>query len=108
MYSFDAVLRVAVDNLDIFGTSFCPTEANAPLVVHSYAVLAQSVARQRFKSIAAQHFQLGETQRLVEHTKLAQRRVVNPRRQAPASFTAPDDLCLATPEADDHPCSLAL
>jgi hypothetical protein len=46
-----------VHNLDILGTGLRPAKANAPLVVNADAVLAFSVAVERFEAISGRRLQ---------------------------------------------------
>ncbi len=47
-----------IDDLHIFGASFCPPKANAPLIIDTNAVLPGSLAFEGFKAIARWHFQI--------------------------------------------------
>jgi hypothetical protein len=51
---------MVINNFNIFGTSFCPSKADAPLPVNTYAVLPGSIALERFQSITGRYSQILE------------------------------------------------
>jgi hypothetical protein len=51
---------MVINNFNIFGTSFCPSEADAPLPVNTDAVLPGSIALERFQSITGRYSQILE------------------------------------------------
>jgi len=52
---------VVIDNLDIFGTTISPVEANTPLVVDSDAEGATPRAVQSLKSVARRHAKINQS-----------------------------------------------
>ena len=54
------LLRMVVDDFDIFRPSVAPSKADTPLVVDANAVLAQSPPGQRLEAVAARRSQLRE------------------------------------------------
>ena len=72
-----------VDNFDFHGAALGPSKANAPLVVDANAVLALSVASQRFETMRRRNEEVGQPpgghDTLDPHTSAAQYR----RGQAP-------------------------
>lgn len=51
---------MVINDFNIFGTSFCPSEADAPLPVYTDAVLSGSIALERFQSITGRYSQVLE------------------------------------------------
>jgi len=51
---------MVINNFNIFGTSFCPSKADAPFSVNTYAVLPGSIALERFQSITGRYSQILE------------------------------------------------
>jgi hypothetical protein len=49
---------MVINNFNIFGTSFCPSKANATLPVNTDAVLPGSVAFERFQSVSWRYSQI--------------------------------------------------
>ena len=49
---------MVIYDFNIFGTSFCPSEADAPLPVYSDAVLSGSIALERFQPITGRYSQI--------------------------------------------------
>lgn len=63
---------VVVDYLDVVGVSILPTEADAPLLVDTNAVLASSLAFQLLKAIARWDSEVVQPVRCVHHHKFSQ------------------------------------
>src|SRR4051794_17802072 len=87
------ISSVVVDDLDMIRTSWCPFEANAPLLVDANAVLAGAVAFQGFEPVVRWH-QIGQHLGIVEHPQLTKRGLLNVVRQCPAKLALPDTLRL--------------
>jgi len=49
---------MVIYNFNIFRTSFCPSEADAPLPVNTDAVLSGSIAFERFQPITGGYSQI--------------------------------------------------
>jgi hypothetical protein len=72
---------VVVSDFNVVGISILPFETNAPLFVDSYAVLASSIALQRFQSITRQRLQIFQRSSSADDEQLAQRVYLNALRQ---------------------------
>jgi hypothetical protein len=57
---------MVIDDLDVDGASFLPTEADPPLIIDSYAVLARTVAAQRFEAVTRRNAQILEVCRCMQ------------------------------------------
>src|SRR5262245_10239620 len=97
-----ARLAVIIDDFDIPRSSGGPNEAYSPLIVYPNAVLPRPIAFERFETISGRHAQIVQLSRLIEQTELAQRHVLDIRRQMPAPLTTPYSRGLRIAEADDH------
>ncbi|KPF46613.1 hypothetical protein IP76_06520 [Rhizobium sp. AAP43] len=93
---------MVVDDPDIAWSSIMPVEANAPLVVDPYAVLAEPVTFQGFQPIAWRNAEVLQDPRVVDQTEFSQRNSLNVRRKLAASLTGPDALCFFIRKALDH------
>ena len=51
---------MVINDFNISGTSFCPSEADSPLPVYTDTVLSGSIALKRFKSITGRNSQIIE------------------------------------------------
>jgi hypothetical protein len=71
---------VVVDNFNILWTSSAPAEAEAPLVIDTYGVLAGAVALQAFKPVARWKSKVFRTLGGIEKQKLPLRRCTNARK----------------------------
>lgn len=82
---------MVINDLDIEGISIVPYEADSPLVVYSYAVLAFPGTFQLFKVIARRNLQVVETDGSMYLKQLSQRNALdfrgNPFRPAPVEDT---------------------
>jgi hypothetical protein len=52
MRAIASIASMVIDDLDQLGAAVAPDEANAPLIVYPYRVLAPTAARQSIQSIA--------------------------------------------------------
>src|SRR6185312_7111256 len=75
---------MVVDDFDIGRTSFCPNEADAPLVVDPDAHLPVAIAMQGLQTVAGRNTQVRQRFRLVEQTQLPQGDGLHVGRQAAA------------------------
>ena len=64
---------MVVDDLDIVRIAIVPYEAETPLVVDPYAVLASSIALERFEAIPGRHFQIIQSASDLELSQFAPR-----------------------------------
>jgi hypothetical protein len=62
-----------VDDLDIPWTIGRPNEADAELIVDSDAVLAGTIARERFQPVSRGYAQVGQLRGTVQHGELSHR-----------------------------------
>jgi hypothetical protein len=92
---------VIVNNFNIGGAYGSPLEANAPLGIDAYAVLAFAVAQHRFQHITRRRTQKPEGLRSVELGKFAfgywQKRLEPPR-----GLALKKRLCILAPERNNH------
>src|SRR5579883_3398658 len=100
--AFAGRLAVVVDDFDISWSSGGPDEANPPLIVDSNTVLAGSISFQGLEAISRWHPKVVHIKRRVEQAQLAQRHVLDIRRQPPAPLAIPDARRLCISEAQDH------
>jgi hypothetical protein len=96
------VSSVVVDDLDMVRSGGAPTEADAPLIVHSDAVLAGTVAGQSFEPVARWDSQVAEGLGGVKYQQLAQRRSLDGRIQTSRPFAAPDPFRVLVGERVEH------
>jgi hypothetical protein len=90
------------------GTSLCPYEADAPLLVDADAVLTRPVAFQRFEAIVRRHGEIAEQLGVVEHPKFPECGLLNILWQDAAEPALPDGLGFGGSKANDHPCYITL
>lgn len=69
---------------------FIPFKAHPPLIVDAYAPLSGTLAFQCLQPIVRRDTQIFDTLRVVQHTQLAPRHVLNLARQTARKFAAPD------------------
>ncbi len=62
-----------IDDLDQLGAAVAPDKAKAPLIVDPDAMLAATIAGERFKPVARRRAKVGKPGCRVEHVELAQR-----------------------------------
>ena len=83
---------MVIDKLDVMGAVCLPHEADAPLVVHSDAVLALSVALERLQTVTGGRPQILDVLRGVEHTQFTARGRLDVARDSPNRPAVPDGL----------------
>ena len=49
---------MVINDFNIFSTSFCPSEADAPLPVYTDAVLSGAIALERFQPVTGRYSQI--------------------------------------------------
>lgn len=86
-----------IDYLNVVGVALAPTKANSPLVVDANAVLAFSVAFQRFEPISRQRGKREQVRRRIQHVELSLRRTFN-RLEAANRFTTKEAFGIGAPE----------
>jgi hypothetical protein len=94
---------MVVDDFDILWSSGGPDDTYPPLIIDPDTVLPRPVAFERLKTISGGHAQIVQLSRLIEQAKLAQRYVLDIRRQMAAPLATPYSRCLRIAEANDHP-----
>ena len=93
---------MVVDNLNIVSISFCPGEADAPLVIDSNAVLARAIAREPFQAIAWGHPKIIQVLGSVEHGELSLGNALQVSRELARMPSTKDPLSLAVAKAANH------
>src|SRR5271165_2450522 len=93
---------VVVDDFDMIWTSWCPYEADAPLLVDADAVLAGAIALQGLEPVVRWHREVGQHLGVIEQPQFAQCGLLNVVRQSPAELATPDKFGLPGSEPDDH------
>ena len=93
---------MVVDELDLVGMAVDPLETDAPLIVHANAVLSGAIAAELFQLIATRDTEVGQPQRGVDVSQLAQHHAAKVRRVVPYRLTTPQALGIAIGEAPDH------
>jgi hypothetical protein len=91
-----------VGDLYLSGIGASPDEADAPLVVDAYAVLASPIAVKRFEPVTGRNAQEGEFHGGVDKLKFDKRALLNVGRQTARSSALPEALGFVVGEADDH------
>ena len=64
-------MSVAVNDLNVTGAFIGPDEADSPLLVDSYAVLARSIILQRLKAVARRQLQIVKNLRVGHANSMA-------------------------------------
>jgi hypothetical protein len=91
-----------VDNLDVFGPVWRPTETDAPLLVDPDAELSPAIALERLKLISWWRAQLVEAYRRIEHVKLARGYRLERSPLTWADAVPEESLSRPISEAPDH------
>jgi hypothetical protein len=91
-----------IGDFNVVGVAAFPAEADAPLLIDSYAELAGSIARQRFEPVRWRNAQIFGTARLTEHRELVQGALLNVHGQAFRSPLIPDFFGFRVRKALDH------
>src|SRR5215470_14871537 len=91
-----------VDDLDVFGPVWRPTETDAPLPVDPDAELLSTVALESLKLISWWRAQLVEAYRRIEHIKLACCYCLTSSPLTRANAIAEESLSRPISEAPDH------
>ena len=90
-----------IDDLDIRGTCWSPSEAHTPLIVDAHAHLALSTALQRLEPIARRHLQIIESTGNLQLSELASRDRLD-RREPAHALPRSQTLGLLVGERHDH------
>jgi hypothetical protein len=91
---------MVVSDFDVFGITFAPYEADAPLVVDSNRVLPSAIVFKSFEP-EAWPFELGQRRCSVQETELAQRDALE-GLESPDALLAEQPFRVLVPEAPDH------
>lgn len=85
---------MVINHLDVIDAIFAPLEADAPLLVDTYAVLSVTVAFQSFQSVRWRHTQIGKSGRSVKHDQLSLSNSLDVTGQSFNEATLKDCSCL--------------
>jgi hypothetical protein len=92
---------VVIHYLYVFGASFRPAKADAPLIIDANAVLPEAVALQCFKAIAQRHPQIIQAARDLKLSELSLRHGSDVYK-SPDALALGQRLCLGALERPDH------
>ncbi len=95
-------LRVVVDDLDVESIGRAPDEADAPLIVDADAVLACTVALERFEPIAGRNAQVGEGIGRIENDEFPKRDALKAGRQTTRATTLKERFRVGVAEGANH------
>jgi len=93
---------VIVDNLNVMGVPIFPPEANAPLVIHTNAVLAGTSSLQFLEPVPGWHSQVVQRIGGVQGNELSQHDSEQIRGKTPHWLALKQALCIPIREALDH------
>lgn len=93
---------MVVHDFDMVRIALMPAKADAPLVVNADAVLAFSVAFERFQPVRRRNPQLIEIGDVIEHAQFTARDVLDIARQAARRRTCPDFLDFLVGKGVNH------
>jgi len=93
---------VIIRDFNVADVALRPSEANAPLLVDSYAELAFSIPFKRFEPVRGRNAQVIEIVSLTEHGKLVKRALLNVPGQAFRPPPIPDFFGFRVRAAPDH------
>jgi hypothetical protein len=93
---------VIVDNLNVISIAGAPSETDAPLVVDPDAVLAGSIAFQRFEPIARRDAQEIQSRRSIDLQQFSMRNSLHVGRKASAMLAQEEPFRLPVRKALDH------
>jgi hypothetical protein len=94
---------VIVDDFDVMGMAGFPSEADAPLVVDSNAVLTLAVAFQCFEPVSRWNPKVGQGGCGVDLKQFPERGPVDIARNSSRAIAAEKSLGLRIGEAPNHP-----
>ena len=95
-------LRVVVDDLYVEGISGAPDEADAPLIVDADAVLASTIALERFEPIAGRNAQVGEGVGRIEDDEFPKGDALKAGGQTTRAATLKERFRVGVAEGADH------
>jgi hypothetical protein len=95
-------MLVIVDDLDLVGVAILPAKADAPLLVHTNTVLANSIAPELLQPITRRHAKVAELLGRVHHHKFAQHRALEIRRISSDGLASEQSLGIAIGEGVNH------
>jgi len=93
---------MVINDFNVIGATFLPTEADAPLMVDPDTVAALAVTLQRFQPVCGWDPQVFQNRRAVEHAELAPGNLLDVDGQSPGSSAAPDLFRFLVGKVADH------
>jgi hypothetical protein len=97
---------VIVDQLDGVGATVAPDEADAPLRVHSYAVLPMTIALQLLEAVSGRNPKVSDIDSSVQYLELPEYRALKSRVCRPDELLIPDRFGGLVAERSDHTTSI--
>lgn len=97
-----------INDLDLMGIAFPPSEADAPLIVDTDTVLPFAVAYQLLQAVGRGDAQVVERFRSIQEQEFSQRRPAQRPGEPRLSFAEEDALGLLVAEAADHASMITL
>ena len=83
---------MVIDDFDVVGVAIFPCETDSPLIIYPNTVLPGPIVFHFFQSIARRYSQFVDSARVVQHTELPSRGVLDIGREPLDSVTTPDFL----------------
>jgi len=95
-------LSMIICDFNVYRVSVFPCKANAPLVIYTDAVLTCSVAEKLFQPVRRGDAKIMEALRIIYHSQLSQRNLLDIGRQLPRMLTEIYFLCFCIAKRLNH------